>query len=81
MHDDIQEIKKDVKQLLVQSAIHNQILAEHKAYSLALQKEQEVQREQLKPLTQHVRFMGILLKAIGTLSIGVLIQAIVRKYL
>lgn len=77
--DDLQEIKADIKQLLQQSAVHNQILSEHKAYSLALQREQAVLGERIKPIERHVVIMGWMLKIPGAIFIGVSVQYIVKK--
>lgn len=78
MDHDIKEIKADVKELLQRSAVHNQILQEHKAYSIALQAEQRVIHTELVPIKDHVKLMTLCLKLGGTLLMGVLIQAAIR---
>ncbi len=79
--EDIKEIKADVKVLLQQGAVHNQILLEHKAYSVALQGEQKVINERIRPIEQHVIVMSTLLKILGGLMTGGLIQYLVTHFL
>lgn len=79
--DDIKEIKEDVKELLQRSAVHNQILAEHKAYSIALQNEQKVIKAQIEPLIKDHHLIALFLKACGAILIGVTVQAVVRHFL
>lgn len=76
--DDIKEIKADVKTLLQQGAVHNEILRTHESRSLALQKGQEALDLRIKPVEMHVNAMNLGLKLIGLITVGVLIQAIIR---
>lgn len=80
-HEIAIEIRQDVKQLLVQSAVHNQILAEHKNFSIALQKEQAVQKQTIAPLIEHVSLMNKLGKGLGAILIVLIGQALVRLLL
>lgn len=81
MDEMIREIRQDVKQLLVQSAVHNEILSEHKNFSVALQNEQKTIHAKLEPLQEHVSIMNKVLKGMGGLAIALIVQAIVRLLL
>jgi hypothetical protein len=77
--DDLKEIKEDVKELLKQSAVHNELLRTHEARSLALQKEQERLEERIVPIAQHVAFVSVILKGIGLISVGAVAQLLIRS--
>lgn len=81
MEADIQEIKKDVKQLLVQSAVHNQVLIEHKNFSIALQAEQKIQRAEIDPLKTQSQLLNSLAKILVALFVGFAGQYLVNKAL
>ena len=87
--DDIQEIKSDVKELLQRSAVHNQILAEHKNFSIALQNEQRMLKEhmdakalltdaKIDPLIKSHHTNAQVLKVVGAIGIGLVIQITVK---
>lgn len=78
--EDIKEIKADVKSLLQQSAVHNQILLEHKQYSQALQKEQEVLKARIEPIEKQSNLISIAFKGIGLITIGAVIQLLIRLF-
>lgn len=69
---DLKEMKADVKELVKQSAIHNELLKTHEARSLALQSEQKLQAQRLAPLEQHKFVVSIIMSALGTLMLAVL---------
>lgn len=77
--DDIQEIKADVKVLLQSSAVHNALLAEHKNFSIALQNEQKIIKTELAPIKSHVHLMNVILKVLGVLSTGLLLQVLIHQ--
>lgn len=78
--EDLKEIKQDVKTLLERSAIHNQILAEHKAYSLALQAEQKVLHAELEPIKKHVVIVDACAKILLAIFVGVAINFCMKRY-
>ena len=71
---DVNEIKGSVLELVKQGAVHNHLLKEHEARSLALQ-------AKLEPIEKHVSFMETLLKFGGAILIGIIVQAIARYML
>lgn len=78
MHEDIKELKADVKILVQQSAVHNEILRTHESRSIALQEEQKVLHAQLEPIKEHVALVSKVLKVLGAVAIGALTQAVIR---
>lgn len=78
MHEDIKELKADVKLLVSQSAVHNEILRTHESRSIALQEEQKVLHAQLEPIKEHVALVSRVLKILGAVCIGALTQAVIR---
>jgi hypothetical protein len=72
LHADLKELKADVKELVKQGAIHNVLLKEHEARSLALQVEQKLQASRLSPLEKQYDLTRIIYGALGTLSLAVL---------
>lgn len=73
---DIQDIKQDVKALLQQGAIHNELLRTHEARSLALQQEQKNQAVRLEPIQRHVDFVNSLGKTLLAVLTGVAVYAL-----
>lgn len=71
--DDMRELKADVKELIKQGAIHNELLRTHEARSLALQEEQKAQARRLAPVEKHVD----LINAIGKVALTILTGAAV----
>jgi hypothetical protein len=81
MQDDIKEIKQDVKELVKQGAVHNQLLLEHERRSIALETAQKELEAKIEPIQKHVNLVSILLKGLGAISIGAVIQIIIRRLL
>jgi hypothetical protein len=81
MHEDIKELKADVKMLVQQGAVHNELLRQHEARSLALQDEQKAVRLELEPVKEHVALVGKILKVLGAVFVGAVTQAIVRHFI
>jgi len=78
MKEQLDEIRQDVKELVKQGAIHNTLLQTHEARSLALQSNIEKIETRLTPVEQHVSLVSKMLKIIGAVSVGAIVQAIVR---
>ena len=78
MEKDIQEIKVDLKALLLQGARHNVLLEQHEARSLALQAQQELLSAQLQPVQKHVDLVNTLSKVVGAVLVGVLVHWAVK---
>lgn len=76
LSQDVQEIKKDVKELLQRSAVHNELLKIHEARSLALQKGQEFLDVRMKPLETQATVLGVVLKSLGVIASGAIIGAL-----
>jgi|688.fasta_scaffold448741_2 hypothetical protein len=71
MHEDIKEIRGDVKELIVRQAEHNVILKQHEQRSTTLEaqvslKEKEL-FERLKPIEKHVNLVDATFKISGIL--------------
>ncbi len=81
MQQDLIEIKSDVKELVKLSAVHNVLLREHEARSLALQSSQEKLAAEMGPVKQHVHFVSLILKGIGLVTVGALIQLVARHFI
>ena len=76
--DDLAEIKTDVKELLKQSAVHNELLREHERRSDNLERRQDVLDVRLSPLEKHQHWINIVLGALGALFIGFAAQLLAR---
>ena len=74
--EDIKEIKQDVKELLVQDAVQNELLRTHEARSLALQEQAKILREQHTLTDKKVDIVWFVLQMIGMLLAGILIRFI-----
>lgn len=74
IRSDLQELKADIKVLIVQGAVHNELLKTHEARSLALQRAQEVQAKAMEPVERHVAFVNGLGKAALAIIVGALIK-------
>ena len=77
----LQEVRADVKKLVTQGAIHNTLLQEHKNFSIALQNEQKILRAQIDPVLQERKVTILVLKAIGTMAVGVAVQWLIQHLL
>lgn len=77
-HEDYVEMKADIKELVKQGAVHNELLRTHEARSLALQDSQKQLEHKMQPIENHVRLVEILFKGAGAILVGALIQAAVR---
>ena len=82
---DVKEIKGLVIDLVKQGATHNELLRQHEARSLALQKGQELLDVRFKPVETHIHGINIFLKLIGAVATGctvyVLSQYLIRHLL
>jgi len=78
LKEDLKEIKTDIKELIKQGAIHNVLLQTHEARSLALQQEQKLQAQALKPIQTHVDFVNTAGKTILAILTGVAIYVLGR---
>ncbi len=78
--EDIKEIKQDVKTLLLQSAVHNQILAEHKNFSIALQTEQKILHAEMEPIKKHVYLVDSVLKTSGMIGAGFVLKILTSYF-
>lgn len=92
MNDDIKEIKQDVKEIKTtvneldkKSAIHNELLKQHEARSIALQAEIEIKSKELdlrlKPIESHVNWITLVLKFSGIVLAGIAVQAGIKLFL
>ncbi len=75
---DVQEIKSDLKELTKQGIIHNELLRQHEARSLALQESQKLLDMRIKPIEIHVEFLNILGKVVLTVFTGSLVYLVGR---
>lgn len=82
MDDLMQEMRQDVKDLVKLAAAHNELLRQHEARSIALQRSQEHLDLRIDPIEKHVYFVERVLKVSGVLltgsGLGAVIQAIVH---
>lgn len=82
MSTDIEKIRDEQLELIKNSAIHNHLLKEHEARSIALQEQVKLNQievnERLKPIEAHVHTVSAVLKIIGAL--GASISAIYYAY-
>lgn len=76
--DLLKELHSDVKDLVKQGAVHNELLRQHEARSLALQAEQASMRKEIEPIKEHVSLVSKILKVLGAVATGALIQAVIR---
>lgn len=81
MSDQWDDIRADIKELVKQGAIHNELLRTHEARSLALQADQDKIKQALEPIKQHVATVNTGAKWIGAVSVGAAVQWIVRHWL
>lgn len=81
MTEDLKEMRHDIKELLKQGAIHNELLRTHEARSLALQEEQKLQALRIKPIEEHVKFVSSFLKWAGGIAAAALAAIIVQTFL
>lgn len=81
MQEDLKELKHDVKELVKQGIIHNELLRTHEARSLALQEEMKLQAGALVPIKRHVDLMNIFLKAGGTVTVFLAGHALLKLFL
>lgn len=72
--DDIKEIKQDVKVLLQQSAVHNELLRTHENRSLALQASQEKLEIKLEPIEKSMYVINMIFKGLGAVAVAVAIH-------
>lgn len=77
MSDQIKEIHTDVKELVKQSVIHNEILRTHEARSIALQNAIEKTETRLIPVEKHVYLVALIFKGLGAITVGAIIQWLV----
>ena len=72
LKSDVKEIKGKVDQLVTLGAVHNHLLKEHEARSIALQKQVELNKleldKRLNPVEMHVHFINIAAKIVLTLG-------------
>ncbi len=71
---DVEKIRDDQVELIKQSAVHNHLLKEHEARSLALQEQVKIAKSEIdakiKPVEDHVKFVNSIAK-LGTIGAGV----------
>lgn len=77
--DSLEKVESHTLELVKQSAVHNVILQEHKNFSISLQNEQKMMRQELEPIKQHVHFVTLFLKALGAVVVGLAIEFLVKK--
>lgn len=77
MSDQLKEIHTDVKELVKQGVIHNEILRTHEARSLALQGAIEKTEARIVPIEKHVYLVALIFKGLGAITVGALIQWLV----
>lgn len=79
--EDVKIIQTDVKSILQLTAVHNELLRQHEARSLALQSAQEKQDVEISYIKRHTDFVGLALKSGGAILVGLIIQYIARRYI
>lgn len=77
----VKEIQVDVKHMLQLTAVHNELLRQHEARSLALQAAQDKQDVEISLIKKHTDFVGFALKSLGAILVGLTIQYIARHYI
>jgi predicted transcriptional regulator len=69
MHEDIKEIRSDVKELIVRQAEHNVILKQHEQRSTSLEQQVALKEKELMgklaPIEKHVQLVDASLKIAG----------------
>lgn len=83
-HDDVKELKQDVKELVKQGIVHNELLRTHEARSISLQQEQKLLQARLVPIEAHVNWVSLILKTLGSVVVfllGRMLLAYVTKLL
>jgi hypothetical protein len=81
MKTEMKELRGDVKELLQRSAVHNQILQEHKNFSIALQNEQKIIKAQLDPLMKDHHLIATILKVAGAVMVAIIGKWVVGQLL
>jgi len=75
MSTDIEKIRDEQLELIKNSAIHNHLLKEHEARSIALQEQVKLNQievnERLKPIESHVHTVGTIFKIIGVMGASI----------
>jgi hypothetical protein len=74
--EDLREIKADIKELIHQDVIQNELLRTHEARSIALQEQTKILKEQHKTSEKRVDIIWFILQAMGAVLIGVTIRYI-----
>ena len=78
IRSDLSEMKQDVKELIRQGAVHNELLRTHEARSLALQKALELQGQEMAPIKQHVNTVNTMGKAALAILTGTAIALLTK---
>lgn len=82
LKEEMREIRADIKKLLEQGAVHNELLRTHEARSLELKSRQDLIGRRLEPVEEHVKFVSSFLKWMGgiaaTATAALLVQLILR---
>jgi hypothetical protein len=81
MTEDLKEMRADIKDLIKQGAVHNELLRTHEARSLALQEMLKLQAQEIEPIKDHVKFVSSFLKWAGGLAAAALAAIIVQTFL
>jgi hypothetical protein len=79
--EELREMRQDVKELVKQGAIHNELLRTHEARSLELQSRQDELSQRLEPISKHVDLVTLILKLIGGVSLAVASAVAVKAVL
>lgn len=80
VREDMRELKQDVKELIRQSAVHNELLRTHEARSLALQEQVKLQAQKMEPIQKHVDVVNMLGKSALAIITGVLVYGLSRWF-
>ena len=75
-NDLIKDMSMDIKDLVKQGAVHNQLLLEHERRSLSLESRQEAFTEKLRPIENHIHWVNIVLKSLGAILVAVAIKIV-----
>lgn len=78
MSEDLRELRQDVKELIKQGAVHNELLRTHEARSLALQEMLKLQAQEIEPIKDHVKFVSSFLKWSGGIAATAIAAFIVQ---
>lgn len=72
---DVEKIREEQVELIKQGAVHNHLLREHEARSIALQNQVALNEKELDlrltPIEDHVKGVNIVFKIIGVLAGGI----------